>query len=84
MKRGALIYSDTCPKCRLLRAVAGALDLKYRLYYQTWRRARVGILIYYFGSREAVPYNFFFINAVGDLYEGGAAVPFIISALLGD
>jgi len=81
--KGVLIYSYICPKCRLLRRIIGALDIKQRIGYLNWQRARVGILIHYFGSRDDVPYNYMFLKTDGSLHEGAAAIPFIIGALLG-
>lgn len=81
--KGVLIYSYICPKCRLIRAIIGALDIKQRIGYLKWQQAKNGILIQYYGSRNDVPYNYMFLKANGSLYEGVAAIPFIIGSLLG-
>tara|TARA_Y100000034_G_C6904303_1_gene419139 strand:- start:513 stop:761 length:249 start_codon:yes stop_codon:yes gene_type:complete len=82
MKRGVLIYSETCPKCRLARAVIGALDLRRQMAYLPWQRASTGVLLRYYRSDE-VPYNYMWLAPDGALYEGGAAILPILKALLG-
>ena len=81
--KGVLIYSYICPKCRLIRAIIGALDIKKKIGYLKWEQARTGILIHYYGSRDDVAYNYMFLKADGSLHEGTAAIPFIIGTLLG-
>jgi predicted DCC family thiol-disulfide oxidoreductase YuxK len=78
--KGVLIYSDTCPKCRLLRALVDAFDLRHNIKFLSWRKASEGVLLEYYPSEE-VPYNFMWIAKGALLYEGPAAIPHILKAL---
>ena len=79
---GILIYSATCPKCRFLRRVLGALDFHKVLRFYPWHKARLGVLLNWFERVEDIPYQFFFISPDTSLDEGSAALPLIITALL--
>ena len=78
--KGILIYSDTCPKCRLLRKVVAAIDVRRNLNFLSWRRASRGILLQYYTVNE-VPYNYMWLSKDTSLYEGVSAIPLILKAL---
>jgi len=78
---GVVIYSATCPKCRFVRKILGAINLKKGLKFLTWQKASERVLVEYYGSKEAVPYEYMFIDEEQNLYEGGSAIPLIMRSL---
>jgi len=78
--KGVLIYSNTCPKCRLLRKIVSAIDLRHNINFLSWSQASRGILLEYY-PKDEVPYNYMWLSKSASLYEGGAAILPLLKAL---
>ena len=76
-----LIYSNTCPKCRLIRRILGALNIFGHLQFIAWDRAVSSILLEYFDNEDEVPYNFMLLDDDESLHIGGPAIPLIMIRL---
>lgn len=76
-----LIYSNTCPKCRFIRKVLGALNLFGNLQFLAWNKAKSSILLEYFDNEDKVPYNFMLLDDDESLHIGGPAIPLIMIRL---
>ena len=81
--KGVLIYSYICPKLPFNTGDYWCFRYKTEDRILEMATGQNGILIQYYGSRNDVPYNYMFLKANGSLYEGVAAIPFIIGSLLG-
>ena len=79
---GVVIYSNTCPKCRVIRRVLSAIDLNNRLKFLSWQKAKTGFLLNYYETEEEIPYQYFWVDDEMNIYEGGGAIALIIRSLL--
>lgn len=76
-----LVYEAKCPKCRVLKFLAGVFDLRQKITYMAIREKETILLLKEF--YEHPPYNFHFIYNDRDLcFTGLKAVPMIMKELL--